>query len=139
MSIVSSSCRIDWRPSSRLCFALLALGVLGAACVLGSGLPGWSRALLAPAALAYGAWLARREWRRDPCALEFDADGAVLMRPGAPAEAMAAPSLRLRGNLASLAWRDPRGRRRSLLWWADNLPAASRRQLLLRAGGRSLA
>jgi toxin CptA len=134
LSIASSSCRIDWRPSPRLCLALLALGGLAAGCVLGSGLPAWGRALLAPAALAHGAWLARREWRREPCVFEFDPDGGVLMEQGGRTAAICGPRVRVRGSLAALSWRGD-----SRVWCGDTLPDASRRQLLLRSPGQSPA
>ena len=139
MSIASRNCRIDWRPSRRLCLGLLALGLLAAASVLLSDLPGWARALLAPGAAAYAAWLARREWRRAPCAVELDAEGGVLISAGSIDAVAASPRLRLRGRLASLEWRGLDGRRQSLLWCADTLPVAARRQLLLRLGGPSPA
>jgi len=111
---------------------LFALGLLGAVSVLLSDLPAWACALLAPAAAGHGAWLARREWRRPGCALDIDADGRVTVA-GTAAE-IAAPRLRVRGSLASLQWSGT-----SLVWCADTLPPASRRQLLLRAGGRNPA
>jgi toxin CptA len=138
LSIASSSCRIDWRPSRRLCLALATLGLLGAGCVLLSDLPVAARALLAPAATAYGLWLARRESKRPPCELELDGEGGVLMRRGAFEQVLSSPRLRLRGSLASLDGRAD-GRRESWVWCADTLSAEQRRQLFLRLGGRTPA
>ncbi len=138
MSIASSSCRIDWRPSRRLCLALVTLGLLGAGCVLFSDLPVAARVLLAPAALAYGLWLARREAQRPHCELQLDGEGGVLMRRGAFEQALSSPRLRLRGSLASLEGRAA-GRRQAWVWCADTLSAEQRRQLFLRLGGRTPA
>ena len=138
MSIASPSCRIDWRPSRQLCLALLALGVLAALAAWLSGLPPVARSLLGVAAPAYGGWLARREWRRRPCVLEFDRE-ALLMHVGLQRIELSAPRLRLRGPLASVEARGADGRRHVLLWSADTLPVHSRRQLRLRLGGQSAA
>lgn len=91
-----------------------------------------------PTALLAAGWGGRLgwcEWRRAPCALEFDATGRVSLH-GCD---LASPRLRLRGPMSSLEWRDDRGRRAALSWLADTLPVASRRQLLLRLGGQSPA
>jgi toxin CptA len=135
LSTASSSCRIDWRPSPLLCLALLALGSLAGASMLISELPvawAWPLALLA---VGQGARLAWSEWRRPPCAIEVDGAGVASIE-GSP---LASTRLRLRGSLASLAWRDATGRRGTLAWCADTLPAPARRQLLLRLGGQSRA
>src|SRR5205085_12540981 len=91
LSIASSSCRIAWHPSRRLCLALATLGLLGAGCVLVSDLPVAAQVPLAPAALAYGLWLARREAQRPPCELELDGEGGVLVRRGAFEQALSSP------------------------------------------------
>jgi toxin CptA len=138
LSTVSPSCRIDWRPSRQLCGALFVLGLLAAVSVGLSDLPWLARLPLAGAALAQGGWLAWREWRRVPCALEFDGE-VLLMHAGATRTALSEPRLRLRGSLACVQARDPAGLRHVLLWCADTLPIASRRQLRLRLGGQSAA
>ena len=131
MSTGSSSCRIDWRPSRLLCASLAALGLLAALSVALSDLPVAARTVLAAGASGYGWWLARREWRRPACELEFDADGKLLMRSAARELPLSAPRLSLRGVVASLAWRDENGQRQSLAWCADTLPAEARRKLRL--------
>jgi len=136
--MASASGRLDWGPSRRLCIALAAIGLLGAIGVLLSDFPLLARALLAPAALAYGLRLARREWLRPSCELELDGEGGVLMRRGAVEMSLADPRLRLRGRLASLEGRAD-GRRESFVWCADTLPVGNRRQLFLRLGGRTPA
>jgi toxin CptA len=138
LSIASPSCRIEWRPSRQLCLALLALGLLAALAAWLSDLPPGARFLLALASPAYGAWLARREWRRPPCVLELDRE-AVVMHGSCRSAELSAPRLRLRGPLASVEARGADGRRQVLLWSADTLPAHSRRQLRLRLGGQSAA
>jgi toxin CptA len=135
LSIASSSCRIDWRPSPLLCLALFTLGLLAGASVLMSDLPMAWALPLALLAVAQGTRLAWAEWRRPPCAIEVDGAGLASIQ-GSP---LASTRLRLRGSLASLAWRDASGRRGALAWCADTLPAPARRQLLLRLDGRSPA
>ena len=132
MSNASSICRIDWRPSRLLCAALAALGSLAALSLALSDLPAGSKPVLAALALGYGFWLARREWRRPACMLEFDVSGQLVMRAGNGGHTVSAPRLSLRGVVAALAWRDESGRRHSLAWCADTLPVAARRQLRLR-------
>jgi hypothetical protein len=117
---------------------LLALGALAALAAWLSDLPPPARLLLALASPAYGAWLARREWRRPRCVLDFDRE-ALLMHVGATSAELSAPRLRLRGPLAALAARGADGRRHVLLWSVDTLPVHSRRQLRLRLAGRSAA
>jgi toxin CptA len=138
LSIASSPCRIDWRPSRQLCAALLALGALAALSVALSDLPVVARWLFAPAVLAHGVWLARREWRRPALALEFERE-ALLMHTGARRLELSWARLRLRGPLACVDWRDADGRRGALSWSVDTLPAPMRRQLRLRLGGQSPA
>jgi hypothetical protein len=110
----------------------VALGLLAALSIALSDLPAAGKPALAAFALGYGLWLARREWRRPACAFEIDGAGQLLMQRGGSATAMDSPRLSLRGVVATLAWRDERGRRQSLAWAADTLPASARRQLRLR-------
>ena len=135
MSTASSSCRIDWRPSPLLCLALLALGLLAGAGVLMSELPFAARIVLALAAAGQGARMAWREWRLAPCTLEIGADGQASL----DGMGLESTRLRLRGALASLEWRGADRSRGALVWCADTLPVAARRQLLLRLGGQSPA
>lgn len=138
MSIASANCRIDWRPSRQICVALLVLGVMAAISAWLSDLPLAARLLLGAAALAQGAWLAHREWRRPACVLEFEGEAVLVVGESGPRE-LRSPRLSLRGPLASLIGRDADGRRQVLNWCADTLPIASRRQLRLRFAGQSAA
>ena len=127
-SSASATCRIDWRPSAVACGALIALGLLAALSILASDLPracAWPPALLAP---AWGAWLARRQWRRAPLPLCWRADGALFVG----GERVDAAELHWRGPLAFLSWRRA-GKAGRLAWWPDTLPAAGRRELRLAA------
>ena len=133
MSSESSSCRIDWRPSRLLCVAFAGLGVLGAISLALSALPWLAKLPLAALALARGLQLARREWRQPALRLEFPIEGgdAVIHHAGR-SETLSQPQLSLRGPLATLAWRDERGRAHALHWSADTLPRQARRRLRLR-------
>ena len=125
----SAPCRIDWRPSRWLAGACGVLGVLGAASVFASEMPGWLAWPLAAVAIAHGAWLGRRELRKPAQALTW--------HPGQPPvvdrEPLHGAVLGWRGPLAFLAWRDASGQRRHLHWWPDTLGRAARRELRLAA------
>ena len=113
--------------------------MLAAVSVALSDLPFACKPPLALAAFAYGLWLARREWRRPPRTLEIDAGGQLLMRSGGFASPVASPRLSLRGVVATLSWRDGKGRRESVVWCHDTLPLASRRALRLGLDGGQAA
>jgi hypothetical protein len=115
-----------------LCAAFAGLGVLAAIAMGLSALPPAVAAALALLAAWHGLRLARGEWRRSPASLLLEEPlEAKLLRAGAAGESLAGAALFLRGPLTILAWRDVAGARRSLLWFADTLPAASRRRLRL--------
>lgn len=123
--------RLEWRPSRWAIGAQAALALLAPFAVLNSEMPRLAAALLALSACAWGLWSAWRESRRPARHLEFgpghgDAclDGRVLARA----------SIRWRGPLAFLHWRDAAGRAGRLAWWPDTLPPAKRRELRLAAG-----
>lgn len=78
--------------------------------------------------MAYAAFLARRELTRPRVALVFDALHAALRVDGETAMSYA---LRWRGNSAFLVWRDARGKRHALTFWADNFTMSERRGLRL--------
>ncbi|CAN5709913.1 hypothetical protein BH23PSE2_BH23PSE2_09740 [soil metagenome] len=104
--------------------------------VLASEIPRAGAWPLALATLAYGAALARREWRRPQIELAFSGDKSPILVDGEP---VAEVLLRWRGPLAFLRWRDSNGRRHRLVWWPDTLPAATRRELRLAAPDREAA
>ena len=128
-SHASVPCRIEWRPSRWLAGACGALGVLGAASVLASEMPGPAAWPLAAVALAHGAWLARRELSRSAQHLVWHAGRAPLLGGDPLQDAV----LTWRGPLAFLSWRDAAGRRRHLQWWPATLGDAARRELRLAA------
>ena len=133
LSSGSSSCRIEWRPSRLLCVALAGLGVLAAIALGLSGMPAWLKPALALLALWHGARLARDEWRSPRRLLELGAGSEPpMLIGGGLRQSIPDARLRLRGALATLAWRDESGRRQSLRWCADSLSPEGRRQLRLR-------
>ena len=131
---VSASCRTDWRPSAVLCGALIALGLLAGLSLLASDLPDGLAWPMAAASPAWGAWLARREWRRSPRSLAWRTDGTMFV----DGERVDAAELHWRGPLAFLSWRAG-NRIRRLVWWPDTLTAAQRRELRLAAGAAEAA
>ena len=125
-------CRIDWRPSRALAFAIGLLGLLAALSVFMSALPGPVAALSAMLALAHASMQARRELRREPFCLIWAGGGAqATLNFAGRAQSLSGPKLSLRGPLASLHGRDEQGRNQRFLWWPDTLPSAARRQLRL--------
>jgi toxin CptA len=134
-SAEAASCRIEWRPSAIACGALIALGLLAGLSTLVSDLPracAWPAALLAP---AWGAWLARREGRRQAVRLFWRADGGLFV----DGERARCATVQWRGPIAFLAWDAADGRRRRLALWPDTLPAARRRELRLAAAASEAA
>lgn len=124
----SAPCRLEWHPSRLLASTLLGLAVLGAASVLACEMP---RALARPASalvLAYGCWLARREWRRPRLAFTIRGGCRDAWVDGVAVQGV---EVRWRGALAIVSWRDPAGRIQRRAWWPDVLPAPARRELRL--------
>ncbi|MGJ4802161.1 hypothetical protein [Luteimonas sp. SDU82] len=118
------------------------LGLLAAASLLLSDLPGGVAWPAAVSACACGLWLWRRECQRPALVFVF-CPGAAPRVDDQPAAGFA---LQWRGPLAFASWRDARGRRHHRAWWPDTLPPASRRELRLAApvsrharGGASMA
>lgn len=135
-STASAPCRLEWRPSRLLAGSLLTLGMLGAAAILGSEIPGlaaWPAALVT---LGYGLWLGRRELRRPARGLIIPAGDGAAMLDGAT---MVDFDVQWRGPLAFLQWRDARGVRQRMQFWPDMLPATARRELRLAMINRTAA
>lgn len=137
----SSICRIDWRPSRWLAFALLGLAVTAVLSLWLSALPAAAKGVGMAIAAAEGLRLAWRHRASPPLAIDWvggDAPAYLTGRLGITP--LADVTVRLRGPLASLAGTDPQGRRQRLLWWPDTLGADGRRQLRLAASvsGRSV-
>lgn len=128
-SPASAPFRLEWRPSRWPVLALLVLAPFSAACVLLSGIPPLPARLLAGAALAWGLWQARSQARRQPHALVVDADGVAIL-DGCAVQRW---KVHWRGPLAFAHLVDVAGRRHTLAWWPDTLPAAARRELRLAA------
>ena len=134
-SSASATCRLDWRPSRILRGALIAFGLLAGLSLLASDLPNvfaWPAAVVAA---GWGAWLVKRESRREPIRLCWRGGGALLVE-GERAESV---ELQWRGPLAFLDWRDAAGRCHRLVWWPDTLPAPQRRELRLAAAAAEAA
>ncbi len=124
----AAGCRLERRASRWLAAALALLGVLAAVAVLASEMPRVAAWPLALAALARGAWLARREATAAPGGIVVAGGGCSV--DGRAVEALA---VRWRGPLAFVQWREAGGRRGAQAFWPDNLPAARRRELRLAA------
>lgn len=132
----SSTCRLDWRPSALATGAVTLLAVLAAFAAWNSGLPRWVAATLSGAAILHGMRVARREWRHEPCSLcWWPGEDVLRIAFGGREEDWNSAHWQLRGPLATLAARDASGRRQSLFWWPDTLPATARRRLRLALDG----
>lgn len=102
-------CRLERRPSPLLIAALLSLAAAAAFAVLVSEMPRVAAWPLALAAIAYGGRLARREARTVPG--EFVIPHATEARATVDGTAVEALSVRWRGPIAFLQWRDGDGLR----------------------------
>lgn len=130
----SSLYRLDWRPSRLHASVLALLGLLAAAAVWMSALPGAIAVVAAVAAVALGFRLARREALRAPCELWLrPADASARLNfPGGP-QSWTGVRIRLRGPLVGLSGVDGKGRRHRLHWWPDTLSRRDRRRFRLAA------
>lgn len=135
-SAASATCRIEWRPSRRLCAILVLLSLLAAAAVLTSEMPRPAAWPLALAALGHGLRLAWRHARSAPRSFLFAGDRAPVLLDGERIEGV---QVAWRGPLAFVAWRDGRGRTLRLAWWPDTLGPRQRRELRLAAPVRPAA
>ncbi|MEZ0472104.1 hypothetical protein [Luteimonas salinilitoris] len=128
--MVPARAEIPWRPSRWLLAILAVMTPLAAFAVLASEMPRLVAWPLALAALGHGLALLRREARRPARSFVFAGAAAPVSLDGKPVMDV---TLRWRGPLAFLHWRDPRGRAQRLAWWPDTLPPARRRELRLAA------
>lgn len=128
-----SPCRIDWRPSRRLSLALAALGLLSALAVCLSALPLWCKLSGALAALAFGAWLARRELRSPVIGFVWPGGDApaTLRRSDGGEDVAAVRGVVFRAGIVAVALHSGDGRIRRLVWWPDTLTPDGRRALRL--------
>lgn len=137
-SIPSSSTSAAWRPadaavarlalrsSPLLVAALLMLACAAGFAALASEMPRGAAWLVAMGALAYGGGLALHEARRP--ARELVAGAGRASVDGRPVDAL---SVRWRGPIAFVQWRQGDGRRGQHVFLPDTLPAAGRRELRL--------
>ena len=128
-AIDASGCRLGLRASPLLVAVLLSLGFAAAFAVLVSEMPRIAAWPLARAASAHGAWLAWREARAVRGELVIAGAGGRASVDGRAVEDL---SVRWRGPIAFVEWRDG-GRRRRHVLFPDTLPAARRRELRLAA------
>lgn len=119
-------CRLEWRPSPALTFALGLLGVLSGAGCVGSDLPRPWAWTLAAFAVVGGGLLAWREHRRAGMSVLIAPDGAVHL-DGIEVQGF---DVAWRGPLAMMRWQGS-SRTEFRAWWPDALPATGRRELRL--------
>lgn len=129
-SNASVDCRLEWRPSRWLIAAILLLASLAAFSAIASEMPRTWAWPLAVAALAYGAWLARREASKPVRVWFWPGDDRPATVDGV---AVQDAVVDWRGPVAFVRWRDAGGHHRRLSWWPDTLPAERRRELRLAA------
>ena len=126
----ASGCRLERRASPLLVAVLLALALGAALAVLVSEMPRIVAWPLALAALAHGGWLAWREARAVRGELVIAGTGGRASVDGRAVEDL---SVRWRGPIAFLQWRDGDGRCHRHVFFPDTLPAVRRRELRLAA------
>jgi toxin CptA len=136
LSNTSAPCRFEWVPSHWLTAALIALALLAPFSLLASDLPPVAALPLALLAGAWGIREVRLHRQQPPRTLVIPAGAGETRCDGLP---MTSLSVRWRGPLAFLRWRDPGGRDRRLVFWPDTLPAAARRELKLALQKREAA
>lgn len=110
----------------------IVLGALAAIAVLMSVFPWTIKLPFAMAALAYAAWLERRERGRPSHALDFDGDprlDGVVLRDA---------RVELHSPWLTLVRKDDRGRWRRETWWHCMDPVNRRRLRLAIAGERHM-
>ena len=122
--------RLEWRPSRWLVTAQRVLGLLAAWSLVGSEMPHRVAYPLAMAAIAGGAWQARRLAGRPHRWIVWPAGQGAPQLDGVVLRSV---ELHWRGPLAFLHWRDATGKAGRLSWWPDTLPAPTRRELRLAA------
>jgi hypothetical protein len=88
--------------------------------------------------LPFTAWRLRRALAVAPVALRIADDGGwvVLLESQRRPVLLRACRVQVRGALATVRARGPRGERLAWTWWPDTLDAAGLRKLRLASGGR---
>ena len=135
-STTSAPCRLELRPSRVLATAMIGLGMLAASAVLLSEMPQMFACPVGVVALAYGAWLARRELRGQVRRLVVPHSAAPATLDGNELQSV---EVHWRGPLATVTWRDVQGRRHRLHGWPDTLRRPARRELRLALAARRSA
>ncbi len=132
----SAPCRLDWRPSRWLIFALSALLPLAGGAIWRCGLA--PIPALALAALVTVRWgmLICREWRRPAATLVIPWNETAVTVDG---KAVHDFRIQWHGPLAMLSWAGKGRRREWRLFWPDTLPPAARRELRLAADARAIS
>src|SRR3546814_7771911 len=118
----ASGCRLERRASPLLVAVLLALALAAAFAVLVSEMPRIAAWPLALSALAHGGWLAWREVRAVRGELVIAGAGGRASGDGRGVEDL---SVRWRGPIAFVEWRDGDGRRRRHVFFPDTLDRKS--------------
>ena len=134
-SAASPTCRLEWRPSRLRAACLLVVATIAAASLALTALPARAAFALGAFCLGAGAWHAWRDLQEAPGTLVLRGDPATATWvDSSGAIDLADLTVRRRGALATVEWRDPAGKLRRLAWWPDTLPAPARRALRLAAG-----
>ena len=137
LSSESSICLIDWRPSRWLSVSLIGISLLAAISIWLCALPATVKPPTMLLAAGIGLWLARREARQPAFSIRLSMDESRLeLIHGGRSRALAAPTVLVRGPLATVTGRDEAGRLLRIQWWPDTLPAGARRALRLASGTR---
>lgn len=141
-------CALEWRPSRWLLAVLMLLPPLAAFALIESNLPRMAAWSLAAGVLLLGTWRWRREARRSPRQIVLkSAVSDAQAEIGAGGQGVYATRVEVDGTVVedwTLHWRGPlafasyrikggssNGRRETLSWWPDTLPARKRRELRL--------
>jgi toxin CptA len=131
----SPTCRLEWRPSRLRAACLVIVAVLAAASLVLTALPANGAIALGALCIVASAWRAWRDLREAPGLLVLRGEPGRATWVGAAGEIeLADLTVRWRGVLATVEWRDPAGKLRRLAWWPDTLPGPARRALRLAAG-----
>ncbi|MEO8742708.1 MAG: hypothetical protein ABI365_05890 [Lysobacteraceae bacterium] len=131
-SSVSATCRLEWRRSRWLPFALIVLMVAAIASLWLSVLPVIACGIGTAVVCGYIGWLLRRELVRSDAVLTWqggDMDWQVESQ--GRSETLRHVGASFRGGLVVLKLAGANGKQRRYIWWPDTLDARGRRDLRL--------